>query len=193
MPLMRGEHLVVLVALPVRAGLLRDLESLERLGVGQVRADAHVDVVALLVEADLGVLGQVVDVLELVLFVALLHQLLGLFAAEDEGLDRQVFLDDLPHLGLDGGEVLVAELPVAQIHIVIEAVFGRGAVGEIGLGIEALDGLRHDVRGGVADDVQFFLLGALGHGSVLVDDLHRLSSPFLGVQKRTPGISPRVR
>ena len=167
-----GEHLVVLVALPVRAGLLGDLEGLQRLGVGQVRADAHVHVVALLEEGNLRVLRQVVDVLQLVLLVPLLHQRLGLRAGQNEGLDGQVLLHDLLHLGFDLRQILVGELGLAQIHVIVEAVVGRGAVGEVRVGIEALDGLRHDVCCGVANDVQLLLLGALCDDAVLVDDLH---------------------
>src|SRR5699024_10561698 len=53
-----------------------------------------------------------------------------------------------------------------------KAVLGGGAVAEVGLGVEPLDGLGHDVGGGVAQNVQFFFLGALGDGAVVVDDLH---------------------
>ena len=168
-----GEHLVVGVGLPIRAGHARELEGLERLGVGEVRANAHVDVVALLEEGDAGVLGQVADVLDLVLLAALLHEGDGLLAWQLENLELEVLFDDLLHLGLDGGQVVLGKGRVAQVDIVVEAVVGGGAVGEVGLGVQALDGLRHDVRGGVADNVEG-LLGALdlGHRAVVVQCLH---------------------
>ena len=130
-----GQHLVGLVALPVSAGLLGDLEGLQGLGVGQVGADAHVDILTLLVEADDRILGQVADVLHLELLLAVLHQLNGLGPGQDEGLDGQVFLGDLAHLLFDVGKVLVGQLGVAQIHVVVEAVLGGGAVAEVGLGV----------------------------------------------------------
>ena len=167
-----GEHLVVLVVLPVGTRLLGDLESLQRLGVGQVGPDAHVDVLALLVEAELGLIGQVGDVLDLVMLAPLLHELDGLVPGQDERLDGQILLADLLHFLLDGGQVLVAELGVAQVHVIVKAVLGGGAEGEIRLGIQPLDGLGHDVGRGVAQNVQFLFLRALGHGPVLVDDLH---------------------
>ena len=172
-----GEHLVVLVAFPVGAGLLGDLEGLQGLGVGQVGADAHINILALLVEADGGVLGQVADVLHLELLLAVLHQLDGLGPGQDERLDGQVLLGDLAHLLFDVGKVLVGQLGVAQIHVVVETVLGGGAVAEVGFGVQPLDGLGHDMGGGVAQNVQFFFLGALGDGAVVVDDLHR-SIPF---------------
>ena len=67
-------------------------------------------------------------------------------------------------------------LLVAQIDIVVEAVLGGGAEGEISLRIQALDGLRHDVGCGVADNVQFLILRALVHMTVLIDDLHNVCS-----------------
>ena len=65
-----GEHLVLAVTLPVRARDARQLERLKGLGVQDVRAHAHVDVLALLVERDARVLGKVADVLDLVLLAA---------------------------------------------------------------------------------------------------------------------------
>ena len=100
-----GQHGVVAVGLPVGTGDGAQLERLERLGVGEVRADAHVDVLALLVESDARVFGQIGDVLDLVLLAAFLHELDGLLARELEGLDLEVLLADLLHLGFDGREV----------------------------------------------------------------------------------------
>ena len=74
-------------------------------------------------------------------------------------------------------EVHIGELDVAQIDIVVEAVLGGGAKGEVSLGVQALDSLRHDVSSGVADNMQFLVLRALVHMAVFVDDLHN-GSPF---------------
>ena len=168
-----GEHLVVLVALPVSARDAGELKGLQRLGVADVGADAHVDVVALLVEGDAGVVVQVADVLDLVLLAALLHKGDGLGAGLLVHGELEVLLDDLLHLGLDRREVVLADLDaLGQVDVVVEAVVGRGAVGKVGLGIEALDGLRHDVRGGVADDVRDLVLRELGHRTVIVECLH---------------------
>ena len=172
-----GQHLVFLVVLPVCAGLLGDLEGLQCLGVGQVGSDAHVNVLALLEEAELGLVGQVSHVLDLVVLLALLHQLHSLVTGQDEGLDGQIFLADLAHLFFDVGQIVIGELDVAQIDIVVEAVLGGRAKGEVSLGVQALDGLRHDVSSGVADNMQFLILRALVHMAVFVDDLHS-GSPF---------------
>ncbi|VUX08345.1 Uncharacterised protein [Faecalibacterium prausnitzii] len=167
-----GQHPVLFVVLPVCAGLLGDLEGLQSLGVGQVRSDAHIDVLALLEEAELGLVGQVSHVLDLIVLVALFHQLDGLCAGQDEGLDGQILFGDLVHLLLDVGQILVGQLGVAEVNVVVEAVLGGGAEGEVSLRVEALDGLSHDVGCGVTDDVQFLVLRALVHMTVLIDDLH---------------------
>ena len=167
-----GQHLVLFVVLPVCTGLLGDLESLQSLSVGQVRSDAHIDVLALLEEAELGLVGQVSHVLDLIVLVALFHQLDSLCAGQDEGLDGQILFGDLMHLLLDVGQILVGQLGVAEVNVVVEAVLGGGAEGEVSLRVEALDGLSHDVGCGVTDDVQFLVLRAFVHMTVLIDDLH---------------------
>ena len=166
------EHLVVGIVFPVGARHAGELEGLEGLGIGEVRSDAHVDVIALLVEGDASVIGQVTDVLDLILLTALLHEGDGLLAGQLEDLELKVLLDDLLHLGLDGGQIVLGDLLIAEVDVVIEAVVGRGTVGEVGLGVEVLDGLGHDVGGGMADDVLGLVGLNLGHGAVVVQCLH---------------------
>ena len=91
---------------------------------------------------------------------------------QDERLDGKILLADLLHLFFDGGQVLVGQLGVAEVDVIVEAVLGGRAEGKVRLRVEALDGLRHDMGSRVAQNVQFFLLRALGDGTVLVDDLH---------------------
>ena len=166
------EHLVVLVAFPIRARYGGQFERLERLGVADVRADAHVDVFALLIERDARVLKQVADVLDLVLLAAFFHERDRFGARELEDAEFQVLLADLLHLGFDGGEVLFGDFRVGEVDVVVEPVIGGGTVAEVGFGIQALDRLRHDVGGGVAQNVELFVLGAFGDRSVVIQDLH---------------------
>ena len=135
-------------------------------------ANAHVDVVALLVERDAGVLGKVADVLDLVLLATLLHELDGLGARKLEHGELEVLLADLLHLGLDGGQVVLADLLVAKVDVVVEALLGGRAVGEVRLGVQALDGLGQNVGRGVTDDVGDLVCRALVHVTVVVENLH---------------------
>ena len=139
-------------------------------------ADAHVNILALLIEADGGVLGQIADVLHLELLLAVLHQLDGLGTGQGESLDGQVLLGDLVHLFFDGSQILVGQLDIAQIHIIVETILGGRAVAKVGVGVQTFDGLGHDMGGGVTQNVQFLVLGALSDGAVIVDDLHRSNS-----------------
>ena len=171
-----GEHLVLGIVLPVRSALARDLECLEGVRVCHVRARAHVDVVSLLIEADDGILGKVSDVLFLVLGLSLVHELDGLVPGKDERSYRQMLLGDLLHLGLDGVQVIVAELPVPEVDVIIETSLGCRSVSEIRLRIQTLDGLGHQMRRRVTDDMIHFLCRTFRDASVFVDYLHRVFS-----------------
>ena len=117
--------------------------------------------------------------LDLVLLAALLHELDGLGARQLEGRELEVLLHDLLHLVLDGGQVVVGDLgALGKVDVVVEAVLGGGAIGKVGLGVQALDGLRHDVGGGVADDVRDLVLRQLGYVPVVVERFHMMLPPM---------------
>ena len=64
------------------------------------------------------------------------HQLHGFFAAEGEGLDGQVLLDDGRHFLLNGGQVVGSELHIAKVDVIVEALLGGGTVGKVSLRIQ---------------------------------------------------------
>ena len=164
-----GEHLVVLVPPPVRAGEGQELERLDGLGVEGVGSRAEVRELALLVEADGRVLGEVLHKLDLVVLALGLQELDGLGPGKGVGLQLQVLLDDLLHLGLDLLEVLGGE-PSLLVEVVVEAIVDGGPDGQLGAGPEPLDRLRHDVGGGVPDDRELVI--RLAHRSVSIECLH---------------------
>ena len=93
------------------------------------------------------------------------EQVVGLGARCLGALEGQVCADGLGHLFLDGGEVIVGE-GAGKLEVVVEAVLGGRADGELGLGEDGANGLGHDVGGGVPDalsaqDKGVFLRGAL--------------------------------
>ncbi len=94
-----GQLLVVLVATPVGAGEVRQLERLDRLRVLQVRAAAEIDEVALLVQGDVALRG--VDQLDLVGLVLCDEALVRLRPRRLRGAPRPSFLQLALHLGLD--------------------------------------------------------------------------------------------
>ena len=171
-----GKHFVFAVVFPVRARLLGDLEGLEGLGIGQVRSEAHVHVLALLEETELCLVRQIGHVLNLIFLTALFHELLRLFAGKDKGLDRQILLGDLLHFLLDGFEILIGQLGITKIHVIVEAVLRGRTECKVRLRIQTLDGLCHDMGCSVAKNVQFLFLRAFADRTVFVNDFHRLSS-----------------
>ena len=145
---------VVPVAAPVGARHLRELERLAELARrGQVRPQAHVEPVALLVDRDLLVLRQLVGPLGLELLAVLAEVVLDLRAIPHRALDRQVAVDDLGHALLDLREVLGREGLVAD-EVVVEAVLRRGAERDLRAGEEFLHRLRQHVRRIVAQQFQ---------------------------------------
>ena len=171
-----GEHLVLAVVLPVCTRLLGDLEGFQSLGIGDVGSEAH--------EAELRLVGQIFHMLELVLLAPLLHQLFRIFAGEHARLEREVLLADLLHFLLDGLKIFLRQLSVTQIHVIVKAILGCRTVGKVCFRIQALDCLCHNMRGRMAQNVQFFFLRAFSDRSVLIDDLHVV---FLPINKIHPG------
>ena len=86
----------------------------DSLGVGQVGSDAHVNVLALLEEAELGRVGQISHVLDLVVLLALLHQLHSLVTVSythlsDDPIQRAQ-LSTFRSIGSMGGALLTGML-----------------------------------------------------------------------------------
>ena len=144
------QGLPVGVAPPIGGVAGEQLEgvALHPAGGVQVGAGAQVGELALLIEGDVGIAGQVLDELYLIGLVLLLHELDGLFPGQFKPLQLQLLLADLLHLGLDLGHVVGGE-GEGGIHVVVPALLDRGADGQLHLGPQALDGLGHDVGAGV--------------------------------------------
>ena len=91
------ERFTLAVAAPVGsvAGGQLDAVALDAAGGVEVRIGAEVGELALLVEADDGVLGQVVDELDLERLVLLLHELDGFLARQLKALELELSLQIL--------------------------------------------------------------------------------------------------
>ena len=113
-----------------------------------MRACAEVGELALTVEADDGILGQVVDKLDLIGLVLLFHELYSLGAGQLEALELELLLAYFAHLGFDLLHYLRGE-GEWRIHIVVEAVLDSRADGKLHLGVEALDSLSQNMGAGV--------------------------------------------
>ena len=114
------EHLVPLVAAPVRAGDVGQLERAEAAGRGDVGAAAEIEPLALAVDGERLVGGDVADDLDLVFLADAVEDLDGLVARPFLAADRQIARHDLRHLLLDAAEVVVAERPIGG-EVIVEA------------------------------------------------------------------------
>ena len=107
-------------------------------------ADAHVDVITLLIEGNHRVLGKVIDQFHLVVLIPVRKKLQGLFSGYFRPLQGKVLLDYPLHLLLDRRKIFFGE-PVVDVDVVIEAVIDSGAYCEFCFRPDVLDGLGHDV------------------------------------------------
>ena len=133
-------------------------------------AGAQVHELALAVEADDGVLRQVVDELHLVGLLLLLHVADGLLPRQLEALQLQLLLADLPHLRLDLLHDLLGE-GERGVQVIVKAVVDAGADGQLDLGIQAFDGLGQHMGAGVPVGAAVLLIFKgvqilFGHGDV---------------------------
>ena len=147
-----GEHLVLLVATPVGAGIFHQFDGFHRLGGHQMGAGTEIREFPLAVETDDGVLRKVLNQLHLVGLVFLLEEPDGIFSWKFKALQRQIFLHNLLHLGFDGREILGGDWGL-NIQIIVEAVVDGRADGQLRLRVQTLDGLGHNVGSGVAEGV----------------------------------------
>ena len=153
------EHFAVGIPAPIGAGAAHELYrvALDTAGAVQVRAGAEVRELALLIEADGRVLGQVLDELDLVGLVLLAHEGEGLLAGQLKALYGQLFLAYLAHLGLDLLEELRSKHGLG-VKVVVKSVVYRRADGQLGIREQALHGLGEDVARRVAVGIAVFLV-----------------------------------
>ncbi len=148
------QHGVAVIAAPIRAGDLHQLERRTDIGGGaHVRAAAQIDPVALAVERDGLVARQVLDDLGLVLLALVLEEPDRVVAVDHLAGEFFAARHDLAHLRLDRTEILRRERLVAG-EVVIEPVIYRRPDGHLGAGIQLLHRLGQHVRRVVADQLQ---------------------------------------
>ena len=120
-----------------------------------MRAAAHIHVFLVVVHAHGFHFGHVFNQAQFVFFAAFLEDFDG-FGARGHDFDHIVILiDQLFHPCFDGGYVFGRE-GFFRGDVVVEAVFNHGADDHFRIGEQLLDGMPHQVRAGVADDVHAF-------------------------------------
>ena len=148
------KHLVAGIAAPIGAGYLHQLEGLTQLGGGrQMRTAAQIDEITLAIKTDGLALGDRGDDLGLVLLADAFKESHGGVALHLLADDGFVAGDDLAHFGFDGFQIVRGERRRTG-EVVIEAVLDGWADGDLGIGIQFLDGFGHHVGGVVTQQLQ---------------------------------------
>ena len=143
---------ILLVAQPVGARDVQQLEGLDLAGGGDVGPAAEVEELAGLVDGDALVgLGELLDEVDLHEIALGAESLQGLVARQELARIRFVALYQLLHFLFDLFQVLGSERLFA-VEVVEEAVLGRRAVAELGFRKQFQDGGGHEVGRGVAVD-----------------------------------------
>ena len=119
------EHLILLIALPVSTGALRQLERLDSACAEEVRSCAKIGEFTLAVEADNSILGELFDELNLVGLVLFLHQSDRLCTGQLEALDLEILFYDLFHLTLNCLERICAKRNLGVDVIIVAVVDSR--------------------------------------------------------------------
>ena len=138
------QHLVVLVAVPVRAREREKLEELAAAGVRDVRAAAEVGEVALGVGRERLAL-YAFDELDLEVLAHRRELLDRLVLRQLAAHERNFLLRYAAHLGLNLRQVVVGNR-LREADVVVESVLYRGADAELGLGPEAQNGVGEKMR-----------------------------------------------
>ena len=149
-----GEHGALLVAAPVGAGHGEELEGLHGAGAGDVRTAAEVEEVAAAVQGH-GVGVELFDDLDLVALALAFEESDGVGLAHDGAFEGNVGGHDGAHFLLDGFEVFRSE-GTGSIEVVIETLVDGGTDGHLHAGEELLHGSGHDMRSGMAQELQAF-------------------------------------
>ena len=164
-----------LVAHVERRADRHQLHVLALRGVADVRSGAEVDEVAVSKRADLLAFGNLLQQVEFegariaralaeATEATTFRHRDGFLAGDALPVEFLVLLGDLFHLRLDLLKVVRCDAMVRQVKVVVEAVFHRRAVGELGIRPQAQDGGGHHVGTGVPQTVNIRHLGAFFEG-----------------------------
>ena len=179
------QHLVLLTAAPVCTCDTLQLKCLDLAGRDDMGACAEVGELALRIEGDHLVLGQILNQLHLIVLTLLTEECNRLCTGNLAADKRQILLDDLLHFLFDITKIGIRQL-VLHVEIVVEAVLDRRSDRELhmALRIQALHRLRHDVRRRMAQSVAAALIikGQHAQRSILRDRRRQIDN--LAVEAR---------
>ena len=143
-----GQHFVMLVSPPVCSGCGCQLERLDLLCAHQVRSRTELDEISLLIEGDGRILRQIIDQLNLVRLLPLLHQLQRFLPAQGVIFQPVSLFYDFLHRRFY--PIQVGAIQRFQIKIVVKPVVDGRTDGKLRLRENLLYSLRQHMGAGVA-------------------------------------------
>ena len=149
------QHFVLAVAAPVGTGHLHELEDLELARARHVRTAAQVREVTLAIERNDFARGNFADDFSLVVFADALKVINGFVARQRVALKRDVLLHEFLHARFDLFEIF-GRKSAFELEVVVEAVFDGRSDRHLGRRIQLFNGLSHQVRSRVADQLESF-------------------------------------
>ncbi len=162
------QHFLGRVAAPVCACDFHQFEGVtDFAGGGYVRPAAEIRKCSLTIQRNRFVFRQVFNNFGLIMLTHVFEVFDGLVTRHDDTFELFVAFDDFMHFSFDFFKVFGRKRFFAR-KVVIKAVFNGRADGNLNVGPQLLDRLRHDMRAGMAQDVKAFLIltGDNGHGCV---------------------------
>ncbi len=149
------QHFVVRIAAPVRAGNLHQFDRLDPPGIGDVRTTTKVYELALPIERDRFITRNRGNDLGLVGLTQPSKIFHGLIARHHATRDGDPICRQLSHLLFNRREIFGGKRPF-EGEIVIEAIFDDRTDRDLRRGKQFLHGMRQQVRGAVANDLEPF-------------------------------------
>ena len=147
------EHRIRFLAPIIRTRHVEELEVADLARALRMRAATEIHELAALVEGDRLALGNVRQTLDLVALAHAPDQLRRLVAADFNALERMVLGNDLRHLLLDPRKVF-GRKAMGQIKVVVEAVLGGRTNVQLDILEDPANGGSHHMRRAVAHAVQ---------------------------------------
>ncbi len=172
------QHRVVRVAAPIGTGNLHEFENFQLAGRGHVRAAAQVDEVSFSVQRHFFARGNCGDDLGFVVLADRFEEFDRFVARPHLADDRQVLCGQFGHALLDRGEILERKGTLIR-EVVIEAVLDHRTDGDLRFREEILHGVSEQMRGGVANELDAFLVAVRDdrHFRIALDTIGRVHQP----------------
>ena len=167
------QHLVVAVAAPVRACGFHQFKVMTKTHIRHVRSTAHVDVLFMMIQARLVIMGDIFIKNGNFISLATLHKGFTRFVPADFLLDDVIILlGELMHTFFERVDIFLGQRMI-EVDVIIEAVIDNRADSHLGVWPQLLNRMTEQMRAGVTNDFQavFIFCSNDGEGCIVFDEV----------------------